>query len=1249
MFSLIPVIAIAAAAHITTSGLNSMPATPSTHSLNYDVNPLTISRHRRQTGAKPRLPGIEEANLVSTQQPTMSNDGNIVLYARSPNKLPLVEEINIQFEQGPMRGGRVIRSQRKNGGIFQSHTHHNKAPAQLRTYDYAERNGYIRGIVKEIIHDAGRGAPLARVVFRDQYRYKLRTETFIATEGLYTGAFVYCGKKAALAVGNVLPVSQMPEGTIICNIEEKSGDRGALARASGNYATIIGHSEVDGKTRIRLPSGAKKAVVGSSRASIGIVAGGGRIDKPLLKAGAAHHKFKVKRNCWPRTRGVAMNPVDHPHGGGNHQHIGHASTIARDAPSGQKAGLIAARRTDTVMYTGNQGARGAHKTHNTQGTQSTRPAGLPPPTYGIPQRAPNGWAAPVSKNLYARPPQPLASRVAVHQVSPPPLASVSLPPVTPLPREDTPSSSDTTTATTSNEANKHLNELISGVTADYDDVDLPSTATIPGMPDITLLQHQIAGVAWMRDRESGVSNKHGGILADDVSCAFYIQLAHSDSVKMGLGKTVQTLALILSNSSDKQVVREWSKTTLIVAPLAVVAQWETEAKSKCDGVRVLTHHGAARTRDAAAFANYDVVVTSYQTVSSEHRVYESEEPGGSKSKSSSGTKSKTGKTGKQKKPLCALFEGNFQRVVLDEAQNIKNRTSKTSIACAGLSACYRWCLTGTPIQNNVDELYALLRFLRIEPFRHYDEFKTRISTPMKSGRVKVAIARLQLILKLVMLRRTKNTLNEDGSALITLPSKHVTDVACLFDEEERRFYDNVHDRAQQTISKFVTEGAINSRYTSVLTLLLRLRQACCHPHLVTRAYSKDDFVANEPAMRSQQPGKVEEEEDEKEADELADLFTGLGVGEEKHVDEDLQIDKGKAKVVGSSGVDKSGDATGLVESAKIRAIMRILEEVHSATDVAAASTSTAIKPNTKGRSQQKTQTQTDSYTPHTPQTRLDPAGLPSKAIDISSSENDDLDTIIKRTASMDIKKADDDDRKRVEKNEKSEKSKSKKSILKKKSQQIVLSESDDDREQERKEAKLKKDTEKKDNKSGHKDQKNHKNHKDKNSSPKITNTPEKTIIFSQFVTFLDIIESFVKAAGYKYVRYDGSMNPIEREAVLNQIKSDDKTTVILISFKAGSTGLNLNICSRVILSDMWWNPALEDQAFDRAHRLGQKREVHIYKLTVVQTVEDRILELQKKKRELAEAALSGKAVSNKLGLNEMLDLFKRDDQHDEEE
>ena len=157
------------------------------------------------------------------------------------------------------------------------------------------------------------GAPLARVVFRDPYRYKLRSETFIATEGLHTGAFVYCGKKAALTVGNVLPVGQCPEGTIICNIEGKVGDRGTLARTSGNYATIIGHSPEDHKTRVRLPSGAKKTISASSRATVGIVAGGGRIDKPLLKAGRAFHKYKAKRNRYEtRMRGMCDSGPDLP-------------------------------------------------------------------------------------------------------------------------------------------------------------------------------------------------------------------------------------------------------------------------------------------------------------------------------------------------------------------------------------------------------------------------------------------------------------------------------------------------------------------------------------------------------------------------------------------------------------------------------------------------------------------------------------------------------------------------------------------------------------------------------------------------------------------------------------------------------------------------------------------------------------------------------------------------------------------------
>jgi large subunit ribosomal protein L8e len=217
--------------------------------------------------------------------------------------------------------------------------------------DYAERHGYIKGVVKEIIHDPGRGAPLARVAFKNAYRFKTDKELFIATEGMYTGQFIYCGVKAQLTPGNVLPLRNIPEGTQVSNLEEQPSDRGAISRASGTSVTIIGHSEDGQKTRVRLPSGARKTLSSDCRASVGIIAGGGRTDKPIMKAGRAYHKYKAKRKAWPVVRGVAMNPVDHPHGGGNHQHIGHPSTVRRDAPKGQKVGLIAARRTGRIRGT----------------------------------------------------------------------------------------------------------------------------------------------------------------------------------------------------------------------------------------------------------------------------------------------------------------------------------------------------------------------------------------------------------------------------------------------------------------------------------------------------------------------------------------------------------------------------------------------------------------------------------------------------------------------------------------------------------------------------------------------------------------------------------------------------------------------------------------------------------------------------------------------------------------------------------
>ncbi|OZC07210.1 Ribosomal Proteins L2, RNA binding domain protein [Onchocerca flexuosa] len=243
--------------------------------------------------------------------------------------------------------GRRIRVQRKGpGGIFKAHNKHRKGAAKLRPVDYSERHGYIKGVVKTIMHDPGRGAPLALIEFRDPYRYKILKSTMIAAEGMHTGQFIYCGRKAQVQVGNILPLSELPEGTTVCNLEEKTGDRGRLARTSVKFDLHLKHI-----TNVTYYKCHLYFLFGTNiycLIHLGIVAGGGRTDKPLLKAGNAYHKYKAKRNCWPTVRGVAMNPVEHPHGGGNHQHIGHPSTVKRGTSAGRKVGLIAARRTGRI-------------------------------------------------------------------------------------------------------------------------------------------------------------------------------------------------------------------------------------------------------------------------------------------------------------------------------------------------------------------------------------------------------------------------------------------------------------------------------------------------------------------------------------------------------------------------------------------------------------------------------------------------------------------------------------------------------------------------------------------------------------------------------------------------------------------------------------------------------------------------------------------------------------------------------------
>ena len=167
---------------------------------------------------------------------------------------------------------------------------------------------------------------------------------FLAPEGIKVGDKIkFTDERSEISVGNVLPLGAIPEGAPVYNIELSPGDGGKLVRAGGSTAVIVAHEKT--KTVLQLPSGQFKTIESKCRATIGVAAGGGRKDKPFLKAGKKYHAYRTRGRVYPVVRGVAMNPVDHPHGGGSHQHVGKPSSIRRGASPGTKVGNVAPKRT----------------------------------------------------------------------------------------------------------------------------------------------------------------------------------------------------------------------------------------------------------------------------------------------------------------------------------------------------------------------------------------------------------------------------------------------------------------------------------------------------------------------------------------------------------------------------------------------------------------------------------------------------------------------------------------------------------------------------------------------------------------------------------------------------------------------------------------------------------------------------------------------------------------------------------------
>ncbi len=752
-----------------------------------------------------------------------------------------------------------------------------------------------------------------------------------------------------------------------------------------------------------------------------------------------------------------------------------------------------------------------------------------------------------------------------------------------------------------------------------DEEEVEDDGTVEGL-QVKLLPHQVDGVAWMREKEVGTKKKNGilpkgGILADD----------------MGLGKTIQSIALLLTNPrpqnsstaavSDKKAISATvGKGTLVVAPLALIKQWEAEIKNRVSDshrLRVCVHHGPQRTKRFEDLKKYDVVITTYQILVSEH---------GSSSERQDG-------------PQAGCFGIHWYRTILDEAHTIKNRNAKATKACYALRADYRWCLTGTPMQNNLDELQSLIKFLRIKPYNDLSVWKDQITRPLSQGKGGVAIKRLQFYLKAFMKRRTKDVLKQNGalnpggkpskdgqSSGFKITARKIESIEAVFSPEEKRFYDRLEQRTDRSLEQMM--GGEKMNYASALVLLLRLRQACNHPQLVGGSMAKDrDALTTGRAVGTRSPCKTKAADND--MDEMADLLGGMSM-QTKQCDV-CQIELSKAEVSTSSiRCTECDEDLASQKLGKDKSKRRKHEKHRSSAKMKSEKLQTRA-PKKRNVILDDSDEEEDAHW-IVPEHQRHHQGLEKAGgVDDENAEGGG-----ESLASDDTNTEDESEIK----------------VLGSRRPKVISLDTEDEEDDRNDDLGDTEDNEESDEEAS--------SSGSESSSASITTSTKiqhllkilhressnhKFIVFSQFTSMLDLIEPFLKRDSLVFTRYDGSMRNDLREASLERLRNNSQTRILLCSLKCGSLGLNLTAASRVVILEPFWNPFVEEQAIDRVHRLNQTLDVTVYKLTIAGTVEARILQLQEKKRALANAAIEGKDVA-KLSMKDILALFKRDAEHD---
>ena len=416
--------------------------------------------------------------------------------------------------------------------------------------------------------------------------------------------------------------------------------------------------------------------------------------------------------------------------------------------------------------------------------------------------------------------------------------------------------------------------------------------------------------------------------------------------EMGLGKTVQVLAT-LSRMQKKNM-----PPSLVVCPASLLFNWEREAKKFVPSMKVIQLAGANRADEWKDIAKYDLVIISYSVCN---------------------------------RDIDLIRKTQFNFVILDEAQHIKNPGTANAQTCKSLRSAHRLVLTGTPLENSPEDLWSIFDFLHRGMLGSFASFKRCYADIADNPALQQDLAaRVSAFIK----RRTKHEVAKE------LPPKQEHTYFCEMSAEQRDLYEKVRLNGFNMLKNYSKGGTVN---TEIFTTLLRLRQICCHPHLLP------DFA------------------------------------------EDAEF-----------------------PSAKMELLHELLHE------------------------------------------HID---------------------------------------------------------------------------------------------SGH-----------------------KVLLFSQFTSILSVIEKYLKEQNISYEYLDGTTR--NRQQRVDNFNNDDNIKIFLLSLKAGGTGLNLTSADTVIIYDPWWNPAVELQAADRTHRIGQTRPVNSMKLLVRDSIEEKILRLQEKKQDIFDNVIDNPNISS---------------------